>query len=279
MSLFFMDNPANIMNSIQSLLTIAILTHNEERHLADCLASVAPLGCAVCVIDSGSTDKTIDIAQNQGASVHVFSDWQGFGVQRNRAHDVIETPYVFWLDADERLDETTRQDLIQHFEYFEKNELHEHHQKLFSINRLSMVYGREIRHSGWYPDRVIRIYPIDFTRYNENLVHESVIIPENAQIIELKGNVLHYTYADLSQHLAKMQKYAWAWAEQNYLKKQSNPYSATARAIFAFIRFYFLKQGFRDGKAGVMIAMMNAIYTFLKYAQLWQLNSLSEKKH
>lgn len=271
------------MNSIQSLLTVAILTHNEERHLADCLASVAPLGCAVCVIDSGSTDKTIDIAQNQGASVHVFSDWQGFGVQRNRAHDVIETPYVFWLDADERLDEATRLDLIHYFNHSEQTQSNfnlndDSCPKLFSINRLSVVYGREIRHSGWYPDRVVRIYPIDLTRYNENLVHESVIIPENAQIIELKGNVFHYTYADLSQHLAKMQKYAWAWAEQNHLKKQSNPYSAMARAVFTFIRFYLLKQGFRDGKAGVMIAMMNAIYTFLKYTQLWQLNSLSEKQ-
>lgn len=103
-------------------------------------------------------------------------------------------------------------------------------------------------------------------------MHESVLVSNGVKVVELKGDVLHDTYADLNQHLEKMKQYAFAWAAQRQGKKSATPFSAAIRAVFAFLRFYFLKRGFLDGQQGLMIATMNAVYTFLKYAQLWQLN-------
>ncbi|WP_314341707.1 glycosyltransferase family 2 protein [Simonsiella muelleri] len=253
--------------NLDKLLTIALITKNEAKHLPDCLASVQDLGCPIVIIDSGSSDTTPEIAEQFGAAFHVFTDWQGFGTQRNRAHAFIQTPWVLWLDADERLGETTRQDLIQRI-----SQIIPDGKVLFSINRLSIAYGREIRHSGWYPDRIVRCYPVAQTQYSDDLVHESVLVSNGVKVVELKGDVLHDTYADLNQHLEKMKQYAFAWAAQRQGKKSATPFSAAIRAVFAFLRFYFLKRGFLDGQQGLMIATMNAVYTFLKYAQLWQLN-------
>ena len=255
------------MTHISSLLTVALITKNETKHLPDCLNSVQPLGCPIVVIDSGSSDNTLAIAQQFGAQCHTFTDWQGFGVQRNRAIPFIQTPWVLWLDADERLSETTRQDLIRQLSQTPADG-----KTVFAINRLSVAYGREIRHCGWYPDKVVRVYPIELTKYSDDLVHESVIVPSGAKVVDLSDDVLHYTYADLCQHLDKMKHYAFAWAAQRQGKKSATPFSATLRAVFAFIKFYIVKRGFLDGQQGLIISAMNAIYTFLKYAQLWQLN-------
>lgn len=257
------------MNTLSSLLTVALIVKNEARNLKACLQSVAPLDCPIVIIDAGSEDETLVIAAQYGAKVQVHTDWQGFGAQRNRAHALIETPWVLWLDADERLSEETRQDLL-----FRLPETPTDGSILFQINRLSIAYGKKIYHSGWYPDRVTRLYPVAHTRYSNDLVHESVIVPNGAQVIELKGNTLHETYRDLSHHLSKMQQYAQAWAQQRQGQKNASPWSATWRGIFAFIKFYILKLGFLDGAAGLMIAVMNGIYTFLKYALLWQYNRL-----
>ena len=94
------------MPPLHSLLTIALITKNEERMLAQCLDSMKDLGCDIVIIDSGSCDNTVEIARQYGAAVHIFDDWPGFGAQRNRAHAFIRTPWVLWLDADERLSET-----------------------------------------------------------------------------------------------------------------------------------------------------------------------------
>ncbi|XXQ68425.1 glycosyltransferase family 2 protein [Neisseriaceae bacterium B1] len=260
------------MKSLADLLTVALIVKNEARNLAACLESVAPLCCPIVVIDSGSEDETLEIAAQYGAKVQVHSDWQGFGVQRNRAHALIETPWVLWLDADERLSEKTRQDLL-----FRLPETKSDGKTLFSINRLSIAYGHKIYHGGWYPDKIVRVYPVAHTRYNDDLVHESVIVPNGANILELKGNVLHETYRDLNQHLSKIQLYTLAWAKQRQFQKSANLALILPRSAMAFFKVYILKRGFLDGAAGLMIAAMASIYTFLKYAQLWLLNQQQDK--
>lgn len=255
-------------------LTIALIVQNEEKHLAACLDSVAPFACPIVIIDSGSTDNTLAIAAQYGAQVHTFADWQGFGVQRNRAHAWIHTPWVLWLDADERLTDTVRQHIQAALTRITPAD-----NTVFSLTRLSIAYGREIRHCGWYPDKVVRLYPTALTRYNDDLVHESVIISKDMTVQEIKGDVLHYTYDSLAQHLNKMQHYAFAWAAQRQGKQAATPYGATLRALFAMFKFYVLKRGFLDGKAGLIISVMNGIYTFLKYTQLWHLNQTRHRPH
>ncbi|SSY80719.1 glycosyltransferase family 2 protein [Alysiella crassa] len=254
------------------LLTVALITKNEAHQLAACLDSIAPLHCEIIVIDSGSTDNTLKIAQQYGANCHIFSDWQGFGVQRNRAHEFIHTPWVLWLDADERLSEQTCQDIL-----FRLPETPADGRTVFSINRLTIAYGHAIRHCGWYPDRVVRLYPVAHCAYNFDLVHESVQTQPETKIIPLADHVYHETYTDLNQHLNKLMHYTSAWAQQYQGKRQASPISACWKACFSFLRIYVLKKGVLDGKAGLIIAVMGAIYTFVKYTQLWLLNQKSER--
>lgn len=253
-------------------LTVAVITKNEEQHLAACLESVKPLNCRILIIDSGSSDNTLHIAQQYGAECHVFDDWQGFGVQRNRAHEFIRTDWVLWLDADERLDAQTRQDLL-----FRLPETVPDGATVFAINRLPIVYGRAIRHCGWYPDVVVRVYPPQHCRYSMDLVHESVQTLPQTQIQLLQGEVLHETYADLRQHLTKMLHYTDAWAKQNR-HRRSHPVVAMLKAFFSFLKIYFVKKGFADGMHGFIIAVMGAIYTFVKYTQLWLLHHNAKEK-
>lgn len=249
--------------SIHHLLTIALITKNEEKHLAACLDSVAPLNCPIILIDSGSTDQTRQIAQQYGAQCHVFDDWQGFGAQRNRAHPFIHTPWVLWLDADERLSETTRQDLL-----FRLPETPADGKTVFSINRLTLAFGKAIKHGGWYPDRVVRVYPPEHCAYGLDLVHESVKMLPETHVVPLAGDVLHETYADLNQYLHKMTHYTHAWAKQNQ-HKSTHPIVAFFKALFSFFKIYFLKKGFLDGAQGFIIAVMGANYTFVKYTEAW----------
>ncbi|KLT72798.1 group 2 glycosyl transferase [Neisseria arctica] len=256
------------MSNLSEQLTIALITKNEAHHLPECLKSVQDLGGSMVIIDSGSTDETPEIARQFGAEFHVFPDWQGFGRQRNRAHQFIQTPWVLWLDADERLSATTRQDIIQQISQIQPDG-----KTLFSINRLSMVYGREIRHSGWYPDRVVRCYPVKYTQYSDDLVHESVVVPNGAKVVELKGDVLHYTYADIAQFMRKSAQYAQLWAQQKKQQgKKVHLHTAVIHGAMNFLKTYVLKAGFLDGKQGFLLATLSAYSVFCKYAQLWVLN-------
>lgn len=255
------------MENKNNNLTVAIITKNEEQNLKECLENIQPLECPIVVIDSGSTDNTLQIAQQYGADIHIFDDWQGFGVQRNRAHSLIKTDWVLWLDADECLTEQTRQDLL-----IKISETSADGKVVFSINRLTVAYGKKIYHCGYYPDWVVRLYPVKKYSYTLDLVHETVQLSSETQIIPLAGNVLHKTYTNLNQYLEKMQHYTNAWAIQNKGNKKSHPFLATVKALFTFLKIYLLKRGFLDGSQGLIIAIMGAIYTFVKYTQLWLLN-------
>ncbi|MCF7521822.1 glycosyltransferase family 2 protein [Neisseria sp. ZJ106] len=247
-------------------LTVAIITKNEEAMLVECLQSVQPLHCPIVIIDAGSSDATCKIAEQYGAACHVFSDWQGFGIQRNRAHEFIRSEWVLWLDADERLSNETVNGIRRIFSQGTQPKT------VYTLNRSTIVYGKKIRYCGWYPDRVVRMYPVTHTRYNNDLVHESVIVPEGWKIENINGDIVHLTYSSLGQHIIKMQRYAYDWAQQFKNRKYSNPAGALLRGIVAFFRTYILKRGFLDGYAGLIISVMNGFYTFAKYAQLWLLN-------
>lgn len=256
---------------ISHLLTVAVITKNEAANIGKCLQSVQDLACPIVLIDSGSEDETVAIAEQYGAKVYSYPDWQGFGVQRNRAVPHIQTPWVLWLDADEQLQETSRQYLLKKLPEIEPDG-----KTLFAINRLSIAYGGAIRHCGWYPDRVVRLYPVAHCAYNENLVHESVVLPQGAVVEQLEGDVLHHTYRDLTHHMQKMLDYTLPWAVQNQQRKSATLSGAILRSIYAFFKVLVLKRGFADGARGLMIAAMTAIYTFLKYAQLWQLQKVKK---
>lgn len=141
---------------------------------------------------------------------------------------------------------------------------------VYSIPRLSWVFGRFIRHSGWYPDRVLRLYPTSLTQYNDSLVHEKVIVDKSMQVKPLTGDLLHYTYKDLHHYLVKSAGYAEAWAEQRLQRgKTASISQAMLHGIGCFLRMYIFKAGFLDGKQGFVLALLSAHSTFVKYANLW----------
>ncbi|MFD0966245.1 glycosyltransferase family 2 protein [Seminibacterium arietis] len=244
-------------------ISVAMIVKNEEADLAKCLDRVKDWVDEIVIVDSGSTDKTEEIALSYGAKFYRHVDWQGFGKQRQIAQQYVSSDYVLWLDADERVSDELR-DSIQHAILGNEDN------NVFRLSRISEVFGREIRHSGWYPDYVIRLYKTKFTCYSDDLVHEKVQLPANAKVKTLVGDLHHYTYKNIHHYLVKSASYAKAWADQRENSgKKTTLLQGASHALACFIKMYFLKAGFLDGKQGFLLAVLSAHSTFVKYADLW----------
>lgn len=244
-------------------LSVAMIVKNESQDLAQCLETVKDWVDEIVILDSGSSDNTKEIALSYGAKFYENTDWQGFGKQRQLAQQYVTSDYVLWLDADERVTLELKQSIQQAVSSNEKN-------TVYQIGRLSEVFGRQIRHSGWYPDYVVRLYRTDFAKYGDELVHEKVHYPKEAKVVKLKGDLLHFTYKDIHHYLVKSASYAKAWAEQKARAgKKATLFQGVTHGIGCFIKMYLLKAGFLDGKQGFLLAVLSAHSVFVKYADLW----------
>jgi (heptosyl)LPS beta-1,4-glucosyltransferase len=255
---------------MKNKLSVGIICKNEQDNLANCLQSVA-FADEIIVLDSGSTDNTIDIARRFTEKIFVRDDWRGFGEQRRRVEDLASHDWILMVDSDEVVSDQLRTEILRYLQTATANQV-------FRVNRLTYFCGQYIHHSGWYPDRICRLYNRQQYRYNHNLVHESLDC-KGADLIELSGDLLHYTFSDLSVYLQKRTKYANAWAEEQYLN--GNNYSllkAISSSLFAFIRHYILRSGFLDGRVGFIIATIQMQYTFNKYVLLLMKYKLAGKE-
>ena len=244
-------------------LSVIIITKNEAANIRACLESVA-WADEIVVVDSGSADNTVNICKAMGARVYVHPDWLGFGPQKNRALSYATKEWVFSIDADERVTPELHAELIQ--------AMNEEHAQGFYLPRLSQFCGRFIRHSGWYPDYVLRLFKRDAGRFSDNLVHESVLL--TGRTAKLKSPLSHYSYLTIDDVERKVEHYSTAAAQQMFQSgKQSNWLDAILRAGWAFVRTYILRLGVLDGSAGWNIARMNARTTYLKYRKLEALRS------
>jgi (heptosyl)LPS beta-1,4-glucosyltransferase len=239
-----------------------MIVKNESQHLAACLDTVKDWVDEIVILDSGSTDNTEEIARRYTGKYYVNADWPGFGKQRQLAQQYVESEYILWLDADERVSETLRQSIQSAL-------LKDPAQTCYRINRLSYAFGKFIRHSGWYPDYVLRLHRRDATRYNDALVHESLILPKGYQVETLQGDLLHYTFDNLSQYTRKTAHYMKAWTDQREGRKRCGLTGALLHGFFRFCKMYFLKCGFLDGRHGLLLAILSANTTFTRYADLW----------
>jgi (heptosyl)LPS beta-1,4-glucosyltransferase len=144
------------------------------------------------------------------------------------------------------------------------------HNKVYALGRLSYCFGRFIRHGGWYPDYVIRLYPRDKASYGDERVHEKLHFDDTMQPERLKGDLLHYTYRDMEHYLVKSAAYAAAWAETRYAKgKRTTLFTGFMHGLGCFLRMYVFRLGFLDGRQGLLLATLSAHSTFVKYADLW----------
>ncbi|OOH91053.1 glycosyltransferase [Pasteurellaceae bacterium 15-036681] len=244
-------------------LTVAMIVKNEAQDLAQCLDTVKDWVDEIVILDSGSTDNTQQIALNYGAKFYQNTDWQGFGKQRQLAQQYVTSDYVLWLDADERVTSELQQSIQHALRSNPQN-------TVYQIGRLSEVFGRKIRHSGWYPDYVVRLYKTDYAQYGDELVHEKVHYPKEAKLEKLQGDLLHFTYKDIHHYLVKSASYAKAWSIQKAnAGKKATLFQGITHAIGCFMKMYIFKAGFLDGKQGLLLALLSTHSTFVKYADLW----------
>ena len=242
-------------------LSVIIITRNESARIKACLESVAFAGELV-VVDSGSTDDTVAIARAAGARVLETDDWPGFGPQKNRALELATGDWVFSIDADERVTPQLRAAIeaaVAGGKF-----------AAYSVGRRSSYCGQYMNHSGWYPDRVVRLVRRGTARFSDALVHES-LIPQGP-VGQLQGELLHESYADLESVLDKVNRYSSAGAQALHRKGVKGSLGkALGHGLWAFLRTYLLQRGFLDGRLGLALAISNAEGTYYRYLKLWLL--------
>lgn len=238
-------------------ISAAIITLNEERNLGRAIES---LRCCdeIVVVDSGSTDRTLEIATKLGARV-VESDWRGYAGQKNFATSACEYDWVLSLDADESLSESLEGEIWQLKKTGPRYDG-------YTMPRLAQYLGRWILHSGWYPDRKVRLFDRRKARWEGDFVHESVAV--NGRIGHLEGNLLHFTCQSLSEHLKSLDHYTTLAAEQIVSQGKVVPTTKILLdPIWTFWRTYVFQRGYLDGLEGLVIAQMAAFYNFVKYVK------------
>lgn len=238
-------------------ISVTIIARDEEANIGRALASVD--FCAeVLVVDSGSTDRTVEIARSLGATV-IHHEWSGYAAQKNFAAAKASHDWILSIDADEavgpELSASIRGLATKEPDFAG-----------FDFPRLARYCGKWIRHSGWYPDRKVRLYRRDRARWAGDFVHESVVV--SGPIGHLDGNLLHYTCDTLQEHCANVERYTDLAAREIVANgQQPTAWKLLLGPPFAFAKSLFFQLGFMDGAAGLTIAWMAAKYVYLKHAK------------
>jgi len=238
-------------------ITATIITLNEERNIARAIES---LRCAdeILIVDSGSSDRTIELAQNLGVRV-IEAGWRGYAAQKNWAAEQASHDWILSLDADEALSEALEAEIWNLKKTGPRFDA-------YTMPRLARYLGRWILHSGWHPDRKLRLYLRQKATWVGEFLHESVRV--DGRIGHLESNILHFTCDSLSEHLKTLDRYTTLAAQEIVARKVK---VSLLRLIFeplwTFVKTYFIRRGFLDGLEGLTIAYMAAFYTFLKYSK------------
>ena len=243
-------------------ISAVIITFNEEKNIERCLKSLQGIVDEIVVVDSFSTDRTKDICLKFG--VRFFEHpFENYSEQKNFAAIQANYPFVLSLDADEALS-TDLQHSIQSVKLNGNSDG-------YSMNRLTNYCGKWIRHAG-YPDAKIRLWDIRKGKWDDRIVHEKVVMETGSTIKRLKGDLRHYSYYSLEGHLIQQNKYAANSASSLFTYgKRSSLSKIIVNPVLNFLKLYFLKQGFRDGYEGFLIAKISSFTVFMKYVYLMDL--------
>ncbi len=246
-------------------ISAVIITFNEERNIKQCLESLIDVVDEIIVLDSFSTDQTESICRLY--NVRFYSqEFRGFIQQKNDAVALASHDFVFSIDADEVVSAELKQSILN---------LKKQETLIFDayiINRLTNYCGKWIRHCAWYPDYLIRLFDRRKCSFQGQYIHEKVVIPENSVAEKLSGDLLHYSYNSISEHIARANKYTDLTALEAFEKgKKASMFSILINPSFKFFRNYILKLGFLDGYYGYTVCRISAFATYLKYAKLRQI--------
>ena len=245
-------------------LSVAIITFNEERNIARCLKSVASVADEIVVVDSNSTDRTRQLAEAHGARV-VVQPFLGYTEQKNFAAEQCTHPHVLSLDADEALSEQLQQSVVKVKEAFQA--------AAYNMNRLNSYCGTWVKHSGWYPDRKLRLYDRRQGSWQGEQVHEFVQMQAGATVAHLHGDLLHYTYYTVDEHISRTARYSTLAAQAFYQQgKQHGVLKLIFSPIVAFFKHYIWGRGFMHGFYGLTIALVGAWGKAQRTLQLMEYN-------
>lgn len=244
-------------------LSIAITAFNEEANIMRCLKSAADLAEEIVVVDSGSTDRTKDLAGEFKAAI-VHQAWLGHSRQKQVAIEHCTKDWVLVLDCDEELSPELRESIAA---FFKTDACHRHHGAWFS--RKVWFLGRWITHGDWYPDRKLRLVRRKNARMSGNDAHDAVEV--NGSTIVLAGDLHHYSFPSMNRYVEKINVFADLFLEQQKAKgKTWSLFANVTRPLWRFFRAYVLRLGFLDGFPGLWIAISTAYFTFVRYSRKFE---------
>lgn len=242
------------------MLSVIIVAKNEAENIGPCVASAA-WADEVIVLDSGSSDATVTLAQAAGAKV-LETDWPGYGPQQNRGIAAAQHEWIYSLDADERI----TPELAAEIQAVLQNPQFE----VYDVPRRSLFVTQFMQHSGWWPDRTKRLFKKGSAQFSEHFIHGSLTTTK--PIGHLQAPMLHYSYHNYQSVVEKMNRYSSGAAQDLAARgKRSSLAKAIGHGLWTFIRTYLLQAGFLDGQAGLILAISNAEGTYYKYLKLWEL--------
>ncbi len=244
-------------------LSVVIITYNEEAHIGNCIDSVKPVADEIIVLDCFSTDKTVEIAQSKGAIIREAA-FRGYIDQKNLALEFASYDYVLSLDADEMLDTTLTSSVAEEKKSFGH--------KAYIMNRCTNYCGKFIRHGQWYPDRKLRLFDKRVATWGGLNPHDKVELAAALPVKHLRGDILHYSYDTIEEHVTHANKFSTIAAQSLFEKGKSASWAnILGNPIWTFIHGYIIRFGILDGTAGLIISIISAHHTFLKYIKLYQL--------
>ncbi|MGB4115781.1 MAG: glycosyltransferase family 2 protein [Polaromonas sp.] len=240
-------------------LSVIVITKNEAHNIQACLQSVL-FADQLVVLDYGSTDATVELAKGMGAEVSQSLDWPGFGIQKNRVLELARCDWVLSIDADEQLSAELQAEI--------RSVLINPPLDVYTFPRLSSYCGQDMRHSGWYPDRVTRLFKRGTAKFSDDLVHEKIITSQ--AVGHLNEHLLHKSFTSFEAVLDKANRYSTAGAQTLFRQgKKASLGKALGHGLWAFFRTYVLRLGFLDGRMGLVLAISNAEGTYYRYLKLW----------
>ena len=247
-------------------LSVGLITHNEEKKLPRTLHAVKKIADEIIIVDHGSTDRTVEIAQSFQAKVYT-EDWKGFGPQKNSVIDKCKGKWILLIDADEeitpQLEHAIQGIVITEVPQYE----------VYKIRFTTFCFGEEIKYGGWSNFFRIRLFLNGAGKYDDKQVHETFVTTKKIGVIE--NTINHYTYTNLEEYFNKFNIYTSQLACQYWeAGKNKSTLSIYFTTLFHFIKMYLLKFGFLDGYEGYLLAKISAMYVFIKYAKLKELKKL-----
>jgi glycosyltransferase involved in cell wall biosynthesis len=255
------------------ILSVVIIAHNEAANLGRTLESVQPLvgegRGEVIVVDSGSTDHTVDIARSYGARVFV-EEWKGYAAQKNSAIEKARSQWILSLDADESLDPMLAGEIFAALNVTSPP-------NGFLIPRKNSFLGRWIKHGGFWPDLKLRLFQRGKGKFGDSLVHETVELDGPA--LRLKHALVHHSYPTLTDYIDHMNRYSSLGAEMAAARRQRgfSVLDIVIRPLLTFTYNYIFRLGFLDGREGLLLHLYHAVYVSWKYAKAWELGGNQTK--